>query len=58
MQGFRDSVPYIIDVPKVPKHAEISGVMWGNIGAALAKAMGVEEALADAEEKVNALLAG
>jgi multiple sugar transport system substrate-binding protein len=58
MQGFRDSVPYIIDVPKVPKHAEISGVMWGNIGAALANAMGVEEALADAEEKVNALLAG
>jgi multiple sugar transport system substrate-binding protein len=57
MQGFRDSVPYVIYLPKVPRHAEISGVMWANIGAALAKAMGVEEALADAEAKVNEILA-
>jgi multiple sugar transport system substrate-binding protein len=56
MQGFRDSVPHVVYLPKVPRHAEISGVMWANIGAALANAMGVEEALADAEEKVNALL--
>jgi multiple sugar transport system substrate-binding protein len=57
MQGFRDSVPHVITLPRVAKHAEISGVMWGNIGAALYNAMSVEDALADAEEQVNALLA-
>jgi multiple sugar transport system substrate-binding protein len=57
MQGFRDSVPHVIYEPQVPRHAEISAIMWGNLGAALYGAMGVEEALADAEAKVNEILA-
>lgn len=57
MQGFRDSVPYVVYEPQVPQYAQISGVMWGNLGAAMAGAMGVEEALADAEAQVNEILA-
>ena len=58
MQGFRDSIPYTVYLPKVPQHEEISGVMWGNLSAALQGAMGVQEALDDAEAKVSEILAG
>jgi maltose-binding protein MalE len=57
MQGFRDSVPNIVYVPRVPQHEAIAEALIGNLSAAMQGQTGIEEALSAAESKVNELLA-
>jgi multiple sugar transport system substrate-binding protein len=57
MQGFRDSVPHIVYLPKVPQHEAISEALIGNLSAALRGQAGIEEALSAAETQVNEILA-
>jgi len=56
MQGFRDSVPYIVYLPRVPQHEEVSEAIIGNLNAAMGGEKGIEEALNDAASKVNDIL--
>ena len=57
MQGFRDSVPDFVYLPKVAQHEIISETMWNTVEAVLAREKGIEEALSEAEATVNDALA-
>jgi ABC-type glycerol-3-phosphate transport system substrate-binding protein len=56
MQGFRDSVPYFVYLPKVAQHEIISETLGNTVATVLRREKGVEEALSEAEATINKAL--
>ena len=57
MQGFKDSVPYMVGLPKIAKLDEVQEALTSSLNEMFLNTKPPKQALAEAETKVNAILA-
>ena len=57
MPGHRDSVPYMVGLPKVAKLDEVEEALLSSLNEMFLNTKTPQQALAEAETKVNAILA-